>query len=128
MEERNKIIVVAISGFFVVLLGAFGAHGLRDVLEPRMMHAYETGVNYHIYHTLAMGLLVALASKLNAQYAHRSFAFFLGGMLLFSGSLYVIAIAKASSYDVSWIGPVTPIGGVMMMVGWVMFLLAALKA
>lgn len=112
----GKIILAlaSLSGLSAVILGAFGAHGLQGRLPEHLLNAYNTGVDYHFFHTLAL-LAVAL---LVLQYGQQrtllvAAAGFLTGIALFSGSLYLLALGAPR-----WIGPVTPLGGISFMVGW----------
>ena len=98
----------AVLGFLGVAAGAFGAHGLRGSLAPDRLEIFETAVRYQIYHALAL----VLSGTLNAQRA--GWAFFLG-VLVFSGSLYLLVLT-----DRRWLGAVTPLGGLMLLVGWAM--------
>ncbi len=112
-----------VSGLLAVTIGAFGAHGLKSQLSSEMMAVYNTGVQYHFYHTLA---LLAVALFMSATSASRwltlSCVFFLAGILAFSGSLYWLALGGPK-----WLGPVTPLGGLCFMVGWVMIFVQALQ-
>ena len=98
-------------GFLAVALGAFGAHGLKDLLNQNATTAiWETAVLYHLAHAIA---------ALWASDRHRLVAWFwLGGITIFSGSLYFLAIT-----NIRWLGAVTPIGGVLLLVGWVLLIL-----
>lgn len=107
----------ALSGFLTVALGAFGAHALREKLEPRALEVYQTAVQYQGVHALALILVGAwfAARPESAQGWAGAVApwGFLVGMLLFSGSLYVLALT-----GVRWWGAVTPLGGVAFLLGW----------
>ncbi len=111
----------AFLGALAVILGAFGAHGLESILSGEMAEAFETGVKYHFYHALAILALAAGSSALWASplclWACRAWAF---GILVFSGSLYALAMTQ-----ISWLGAITPIGGIAMIAGWVLLALAA---
>lgn len=114
----------AIAGFLAVALGAFGAHGLEDKLSVEMMAVYETAVQYHFYHALAL-LGVAILLRINPELpglGASAWAFALG-IVVFSGSLYVLAIT-----EIRWLGAITPIGGVAFLVGWVLLVRAGFKA
>ena len=104
----------AVSGFFAVALGAFGAHGLKNKLPADLLAVYQTGVEYHFYHSLALlavGILVYLLPANNAlRWSGWCFA---AGILVFSGSLYILSLT-----GVRWLGAITPIGGVAFLVGW----------
>ncbi|MFN2159096.1 MAG: DUF423 domain-containing protein [Anaerolineales bacterium] len=112
-------------GGLAVILGAFGAHGLADRLTPDRLANFEIAVRYQIYHSLAL-LAVALALAYfpaPAKYLQIGGWLFFAGILLFSGSLYVLSIT-----GISWLGAVTPFGGVAFALGWLMLLLAAWQA
>ena len=104
----------AISGFLAVALGAFGAHGLKARISPELMTVYQTGVQYHFYHTLALlavGLLL-LHHPQTTSFKISGFGFLLG-TLIFSGSLYLLALTGTR-----WLGAITPIGGLLFLIGW----------
>ena len=109
-------IFAGLSGFLAVALGAFAAHGLRGKLDDRLMHAFETGVSYQISHTLVLILCCVMIEQWgkhwSLEYAAYSFAL---GIVFFSGSLYLLAVT-----GMKWLGPVTPIGGLFFMIGWLL--------
>src|SRR5689334_8053987 len=107
---RTFIIVGAINGFLAVALGAFGAHGLKARLSPGMLEVYKTGVQYHLAHALAMLLLAALSDRISVRLPAW---LFLVGIVLFSGSLYLLAIS-----GVGILGAITPLGGLCFLAGW----------
>ena len=111
----------AISGFLAVALGAFGAHALKQRLSADMLAVYETAVQYHFYHTLAL-LAVAVLMVGGAQGLKLSAVLFLVGTLIFSGSLYALALS-----GVKILGAVTPIGGLLLLAGWACLAYAAIK-
>ncbi len=111
----------AISGFLAVALGAFGAHALKQRLSADMLAVYETAVQYHFYHTLAL-LAVAVLMVGGAQGLKLSAVLFLVGTLIFSGSLYALALS-----GVKILGAVTPIGGLCLLAGWACLTYAAIK-
>jgi uncharacterized membrane protein YgdD (TMEM256/DUF423 family) len=122
---KTLLIVAALSGFMAVALGAFGAHGLRGRLSPEMMSVFQTGVQYHFYHTLALlgvAILLLLPGQLNAPVLVLSGLCFIVGTLLFSGSLYLLAIT-----ELRWLGAITPLGGVAFLVGWLALTWCAVK-
>ena len=118
----------ALSGFLAVVLGAFGAHGLRPLLDEKTLHAYETGVLYQFFHTLILGAMAFSSGENEGRFFSKSALFFIMGMICFSGSLYAIAFSRAAGFDLSWLGPITPFGGLMLMVGWLLLLVHAFKA
>ena len=113
----------AILAGFGVVLGAFGAHGLKGKLTPDMLAVFETGVRYQIVHALAL-LAVAGASERWAGNAWVSSSgwLFLAGIVVFSGSLYLLSVT-----GVRWLGAVTPIGGAAFILGWASLAIGALK-
>ena len=109
-------------GLLGVALGAFGAHALKAQLEPRMLDIFETGVRYQMYHALALILLAALAGHLPEGPAAWAGRLFVAGIVLFSGSLYVLAVS-----GVTWLGAITPMGGVCFLAAWALLLVAAVR-
>ncbi|BFM13882.1 DUF423 domain-containing protein [Maricurvus nonylphenolicus] len=116
--------LAAASGMLAVILGAFGAHGLRDKLSAELFSAYQTGVQYHFYHTLALLAVALLLEKypLN-MWLKTSGGLLLAGILMFSGSLYLLALGGPR-----WLGPITPMGGLCFIVAWACLLMAVVKA
>lgn len=119
---RTWLMIAAINGALAVLCGAFAAHGLKARLPPDMVEVFDTGARYHLAHALAMGLAALAASGPAAKRAQRAAALFLAGIVLFSGSLYLLALTGASAF-----GFVTPLGGLAFIAGWIMLGAAALK-
>ncbi|HYG23489.1 MAG TPA: DUF423 domain-containing protein [Verrucomicrobiae bacterium] len=116
--NRDALRVAAATGFAAVALGAFGAHGFKSVLEQNQTTAiWQTAVLYHLVHAVML-VVVALRKPLLVT----AWWGFLAGILLFSGSLYVLAITNAK-----WLGAITPIGGVSFLVGWVWIAIKAAK-
>ncbi len=112
---RFLLILAALLGGIGVLLGAFGAHGLEPVLTLEGMEVYRTGVDYHFIHVLGMLLALSMADqRIARQHAVLSAALMAIGILLFSGSLYVLAVTGTS-----WIGMITPVGGMAFFGGWI---------
>ena len=111
-----------------VALGAFGAHGLKKVVSAESVATYQTGVHYQMYHALAIILVAILAERFLNSYIHYAGFFFLAGVVLFSGSLYLIVSMHAMGKAVpTLIGILTPIGGMLMIIGWVLLLIGILK-
>ncbi len=114
----------ALAAALAVMLGAFGAHALREQLSADLLSTFETGVRYHVYHALALFVVVlALARGYDAGWATLAGWLFMAGILLFSGSLYVLAIT-----GVRWLGAVTPFGGLAFIAGWLALAVAAWRA
>lgn len=109
-------------GFLAVLLGAFGAHGLQDLLLERKTTAiWQTAVQYHFYHTLAL-LVIALVPSATERWRTAIGGCWIAGTLFFSGSLYLLAFTGER-----WLGAITPIGGVFFLLGWGLLLFSASK-
>ena len=119
---RIYIITGAIMAGLAVVLGAFAAHGLKTILSPSELATFETGVRYQMYHGLALLCLPGLAALITAKWANRVARCFVIGCVLFSGSLYLLATA-----GVKWFGPITPLGGVFFIVGWILLIVALVK-
>lgn len=110
-----------VMGALAVLFGAFGAHGLGDRLSEEMLRVYETAVQYHFYHTFAvLAVGAGVAGLWGSAWTARACWAWILGTVVFSGSLYVLAVT-----EIRWLGAITPIGGVAMILGWVFIALAA---
>ena len=106
-----------------VILGAFGAHGLRERLTPEMLVVFETGVRYHLIHGLGLLAISWAVSRWPDTYVNIAGYLFVAGILIFSGSLYVLAIT-----GIRWLGAITPIGGVCLIIGWGLLAVGVLRA
>lgn len=107
-----------------VALGAFGAHTLKEILDPTDLATFQTGVQYHFYHSLALlgiGFLLHFGKKSRLNTAGWLFCL---GIVFFSGSLYLLAVSKEMQLNLGFLGPVTPVGGLMFIGGWVMLFLS----
>lgn len=122
MQARSTMIAAALIGGLGVALGAFGAHGLKGLVEPTMLSVWQTAVQYQLVHALALLALSAwLFIRPNAWLQRSAFLMVLG-TVLFSGSLYVLVLT-----GVRPLGMITPIGGITWLVAWAYILLAARK-
>jgi uncharacterized membrane protein YgdD (TMEM256/DUF423 family) len=119
--QRTFLLTGAVAGFIAVAFGAFGAHGLRGRLSPDMLAVFETGVRYHMYHALALLLVAAVAGRLDSRAVVAAGWLFVAGIVLFSGSLYLLAVTGVTA-----LGAITPIGGVAFLAGWVCLAVASL--
>ncbi|MBD2857833.1 DUF423 domain-containing protein [Spongiibacter sp. KMU-158] len=116
--------LAAIFGFLAVALGAFGAHGLKSQLTPAMLEVYQTGVQYHFFHALALLLLgVLLRQGMNHSGLTAAAWLFSIGIVIFSGSLYALAIT-----EIKILGAITPIGGLLFLAGWLCLAYGSWKA
>ena len=121
---RNFILLSAVLGFLGVAIGAFGAHGLKTTLEANGREdTFETATRYHIYHALALLGVAWLSSITTERYVKLAGWLMFSGALIFSGALYVLAL-----FNVGMMGVVAPIGGALMLVGWLCVGLTALNA
>lgn len=123
MFAKQWVLMGSTFGFFSVALGAFGAHALRDILSERAFQIYQTGVQYQMFHALALlalGLWSLYFPALNTQWVGYAFTL---GILLFSGSLYALALT-----NLKFLGAIAPFGGVAFLMGWIAFAILAYKA
>lgn len=121
---RLFILIAAISGLIAVILGAFAAHSLKQTLLPASLQAFQVGVQYQMYHALALlGVGIWMQAKPTLQSLKVSGIAYILGALLFSGSLYALALGAPR-----WLGPITPIGGLSFMLGWLFLAIAAWRA
>jgi uncharacterized membrane protein YgdD (TMEM256/DUF423 family) len=111
-----------------VALGAFGAHGLKKLVDAETVAIYQTGVQYQMYHALALIALGILAQRIENTWINYAGFFFIGGIVFFSGSLYLLSSFKAMNKTVpSFVYPITPLGGILFILGWIFLLFALLK-
>ena len=124
MTGKQIIKLAAILGALAVGIGAFGAHGLKAVLaETGRVDTFETGVKYHFYHSLSIFLIGILALIKPDWKQLRTAAILMAvGILIFSGSLYMLSLT-----GITWLGAITPLGGVAFIAGWVLVFIAASK-
>ena len=118
--KHTHVTIAAILGLIAVALGAFGAHGLKELLAERDTSAtWETAVRYQMWHALAILLCSHNGNRFNATKAATCFS---SGTVLFSGSLYILALGGPK-----WLGPVTPLGGLLLIIGWGLLAASSLK-
>lgn len=118
MNNKTLIIISGIMGFAGVALGAFGAHGLKSILNEQLLETYKTGVLYHLIHSAVL-LAIALEGK---EKFKNSFWFFFAGIILFSFSLYIYSISQITMFAM-----ITPIGGVSLLIGWLFVIIEGIK-
>jgi len=111
--DKTFLLLGAVAAFLAVGLGAFGAHGLRSRLSPEMLAVFETGVRYHMYHSLALILTALIAGRVDGWLVRTAGWLFVAGIVLFSGSLYALALS-----GVTVLGAITPLGGLAFLAGW----------
>lgn len=127
--NKTYFVVAAFLGAVSVILGAFGAHGLKARMNPATFEIFETGVKYHFYHVFALLAVAFAAQYLPASLINWSGRLFIAGIILFSGSLYLLSYFKmVGNTQMNWLGAVTPFGGLCFIAGWIMLAVAALRS
>ncbi|ADY52311.1 protein of unknown function DUF423 [Pseudopedobacter saltans DSM 12145] len=126
--NKRIIISAAFFGALAVIFGAFGAHALKNILSPYGLEIWNKGVQYQFYHTFALLFLSTFARYRNSLINFASYCFTFG-IILFSGSLYLLALREQLNLGglASILGPITPIGGLLFILGWIGLLLAAVR-
>lgn len=114
-------------GALAVAIGAFGAHGLKGMVEPYYVEIFNKGVTYQFYHVFALVACHLLASQKPSRMIKWAFWMFFSGIICFSGSLYLLAFSSIIAIPTSIIGPITPIGGLLFITGWVLLSIYALR-
>ena len=136
LKENNlpkQLLLIGISGAISVSLGALGAHGLKNKLQtglisPDQLNGFDTAVKYQVYHTLAMLGVAILKLNFSNKYLNWAYNLFFYGVILFSGSLYFLCTRNLFGADwLKFLGPVTPIGGMLFVLGWVCLSISAIK-
>lgn len=126
--QKNFLALGIIFALLAVVLGAFGAHALKARLSPDQIQVFETGVKYQFYHAFALIITVFLIDKLGGNFPMYAGWCFVGGICLFSGSLYMISCKElVGMVNWRWLGPITPLGGLCFIAGWLSLLLGTLK-
>jgi uncharacterized membrane protein YgdD (TMEM256/DUF423 family) len=136
LKENNlpkQLLLIGISGAISVSLGALGAHGLKNKLQtglisPDQLNGFDTAVKYQVYHTLAMLGVVILKLNFSNKFLNWAYNLFFYGIILFSGSLYFLCTRNLFGADwLKFLGPVTPIGGMLFVLGWICLSISAIK-
>lgn len=125
--NKKIIITAAVLGLLSVVFGAFGAHGLKALVSDESLRSFETGVRYQMYHALLL-LFVGLASFISIKTKTIIYYLVLVGILFFSGSIYGLATNEFTSFDFKTIALITPFGGLLLIISWVVLLIGAIKA
>lgn len=124
MSQKLTLLAGSIFGALAVMIGAFGAHALRNLLtQTNRLETFETAVKYQFYHALALILVGLLAFHLQHAGLRWAAICFTLGILIFSGSLYILCLS-----GITWLGAITPIGGTFMIIGWFSLLYAVAKS
>ena len=125
--QKVFLIAASLAGLTAVTFGAFGAHSLRAVLSPEQLAIWEKGVQYQIYHALALFICSIYLRKEYSATIRNAAICFIVGIICFSGSLYLLATRELTGIPTVVIGPVTPIGGFFFIAGWGLVLVHAMK-
>jgi uncharacterized membrane protein YgdD (TMEM256/DUF423 family) len=124
--DRKIIASAAILGAVAIVLGAFGAHGLKELISPESITVFETGVKYQMYHALFL-MFIGTTSLLTEKAKKTILTLVVIGVLFFSGSIYFLACNSLFSFDFKKIGFITPIGGLILISAWVLLFLNIMK-
>lgn len=119
---RTLLLIAALAGFSAVALGAFGAHGLKNRVEPELLAVWQTAVQYHLAHALALLFVALLLRQAGGSALVWAGGAFVLGIVLFSGSLYLLVLT-----GVRTLGIVTPFGGLALLAGWLALAVAAFR-
>ena len=121
--ERVFVLFAALFGFLGVAAGAFGSHVLKERMSADLLQIFETAVQYQVYHALALLGVAWWITRCPSQTAVWSGWLFIAGVLIFSGSLYLLTLT-----DTRWLGAITPIGGTALLIGWICLAIAAWRS
>jgi uncharacterized membrane protein YgdD (TMEM256/DUF423 family) len=125
--ERKIIATAAFFGLTAIILGAFGAHALKNYLSPEQLISFETGVKYQIYHALFLLFLGLSGVLLMDKTKKRLYWLVVLGVILFSGSIYLLTTKNVTGIDFKFLGPITPIGGMLLITAWGILLVKVLN-
>jgi len=118
LMQKSFIKLAALLGALAVGLGAFAAHGLKPVLSPENLQVFETAVKYQFYHVFALLATGILYNEFTNSFTKWAGRLFITGIIVFSGSLYLLCYIKYSGVSMNWIGAITPLGGAAFIAGW----------
>lgn len=125
--NKNSIKAGALLAILAVALGAFGAHGLKGKISPEQINTFEIAVRYHYYHTFGIFIAILLAQNKPHRLLNYAVWFFVIGIVCFSGSLYLLSCRELLGLNSwKWLGPITPIGGLLFMIGWALILFSTI--
>lgn len=127
MNAKQVLRIAAISGAIAVAFGAFGAHKLKELIDEKSVMNWETGVKYQMLHTLAMLLCGVLMLLQPVKQLKTAASLFLAGIFCFSGSLYLLTTRTITGISATFLGPITPIGGLLFIAGWLFLFVAVSK-
>jgi uncharacterized membrane protein YgdD (TMEM256/DUF423 family) len=127
--QKTFLMIGSTAAGIAVMLGAFGAHSLKEKLQPEQLQVFETAVRYQVYHAFALIVVGLLSQRFNSSLLNYSGYLFIIGIIFFSGSLYLLS-AKSLLGIEHWkfLGPVTPLGGLCLICGWLLVVLGVFKS
>ncbi len=115
--NKNIVVTAAILGALTIMIGAFGAHGLKELITEKSLASFETGVRYQMYHVIVM-LILGVSTVISSKTQKWVFRFFIVGILFFSSSIYLLTLNEFLPFDAKTIAFITPIGGFLLIIGW----------
>ena len=124
--NKSILITASILGITSIILGAFGAHTLKELISPQAQQTFETGVRYQMYHAILLLFLGGL-TNINLKFKKQIYYVTLMGVILFSGSIYGLATNTLTTFDFKKIGFITPIGGLFLIMSWILLLVDFLR-
>ena len=125
MIKEITLIAGAVFGILAIVLGAFGAHALKKTFTEEQLSSFETGVKYQMYHAILM-LVIGLNFPLVNTIEHFMVFFVIAGVILFSFSIYGLCISSSRGKKIKILGPITPLGGLSLIIGWILMLVVFL--
>ncbi|HEX5151144.1 MAG TPA: DUF423 domain-containing protein [Parafilimonas sp.] len=127
--NKTYLITAAVLGAASVMLGAFGAHGLKTRMNADAFDIFETGVKYQFYHVFALLAVGVVSQHISNNFLSWSGRSFIIGIILFSGSLYLLSFFKMAGHThMNWLGAVTPFGGLCFIAGWILLAVAVMRS
>lgn len=125
MKQQSLIRIIGLSGAIAVILGALGAHALKEHLSPEQIASFQTGVRYQMWHTIGLLALLYIGDKLKLSKA--IIWLWIAGIILFSGSIYLLNLDDLMGLQLSFLGPITPLGGLCFIAGWILLVVGTLR-
>lgn len=124
--NRKFVLIAIVLITLSIILGAFGAHALKEKLAAEKLISFETGVRYQMYIGLLLFMLAMNADKIGQQIS-RTYWFLVAGIMLFSSSIYLLAIQDVIGWKLGFLGPVTPVGGLLLIIGCILLFVSVIK-
>lgn len=124
--DRKLALLGTFFGVTAIVLGAFSAHALKVSLSIEQLSSFETGVKYQMYHALFL-LIISYNSHITDKFKKTLFYLIFSGVMLFSGSIYLLSTRAISGLELKFLGPITPIGGMLLIIGWTLLFIYFIK-